>query len=115
MEDKKLIAEALLSIAKNSTTEFIEVAADSELIETAKKFNIVLPSPDLAVIKTVYAEIDKVNRNGVVLPRTAVEKGLPTLIGKQINWEHQGSGRICGYIIDAKINNDLIEIIGVIF
>jgi hypothetical protein len=115
MNDNKLIAQALLDIAKNSTTEFIEVAQDSDLIEAAKKFNIVLPSPDLAVIKTVYAEIDKVNRNGVILPRPAVEKGLPTLIGKQINWEHQGSGRICGYIIDAKVNKDLIEITGVIF
>jgi len=115
MENKKLIAEALLEIAKNSSTTIIEVAEDKELIEAAQKIGIVLPSPDLAVLKTVYAEIDKVNRNGVVLPRNAVEKGLPTLIGKQINWEHEGSGRICGYTIDAKINDDKIEIIGVVF
>jgi len=115
MDNKKLISQALLDIAKNSTTEFIEVSQDSELIETAKKFNIVLPSPDLSVIKTVYAEIDKVNLNGVILPREAVETGLPTLIGKNINWEHQGAGQICGYIIDAKVNEDLIEITGVIF
>jgi len=115
MENKKLIAEALLEIAKNSSTTIIEVAEDKELINAAKKIGIVLPSPDLAVLKTTYAEIDKVNRNGVVLPRNAVEKGLPTLIGKQINWEHEGSGRICGYIIDAKINENKIEIIGVVF
>lgn len=115
MNNNKLIAQALLDIAKNSETTFIEVSEDKELIEAAKKLGIVLPSPDLAVIKTIYAEIDKVNRNGVVLPKNAVEKGLPTLIGKQINWEHEGSGRICGYIIDAKINKDKIEIIGVVF
>lgn len=115
MENKKFLAEALLEIAKKSTTEFVEVEQDYELIETAEKFNIKLPSPDLAVIKTVYAEIDKVNRNGVILPREAVKKGLLTLIGKQINWEHQGSGRICGYIIDARIKEDQIEITGVIF
>ena len=115
MENKKLIAEALLDLAKSSETTFIEVAEDKELIDAAKKIGIVLPSPDLAVLKTVYAEIDKVNRNGVVLPKSAVEKGLPTLIGKQINWEHDGAGRICGYTIDAKINSDEIEIIGVIF
>jgi len=115
MENKKLIAEALLDLAKSSETTFIEVAEDKELIDAAKKIGIVLPSPDLAVLKTVYAEIDKVNRNGVVLPKSAVEKGLPTLIGKQINWEHDGAGRICGYTIDAKINNDKIEIIGVVF
>jgi hypothetical protein len=115
MENKNLIAEALLDIAKNSETTFIDASEDKELIETAKKIGIVVPSPDLAVLKTIYAEIDKVNRNGVVLPRKAVEKGLPTLIGKQINWEHDGAGRICGYIIDAKINEDKIEIIGVVF
>jgi len=115
LNDKKLIAETLLEIAKNSTTEIIEVDSDFNLIETAEKINIKLPSPDLAVIKTVYAEIDKVNKNGIVLPRKAVEEGLPTLIGKQINWEHDGAGRICGYIIDAQINKDLIEITGVIF
>jgi hypothetical protein len=115
MNNNKLLAEALLDIAKNSETTFVEVAEDKSLIEAAKKLGIVLPSPDLAVLKTVYAEVDKVNKNGVVLPKDAAEKGLPTLIGKQINWEHEGSGRICGYIIDAKINNGLIEIIGVIF
>jgi hypothetical protein len=115
MKTKKLIAEALLEIAKNSETTFIEVADNKELIKTAEKLGIVIPSPDLSIFKTVYAEIDKVNRNGVVLPKKAVEDGLPTLIGKQINWEHEGAGRICGYIIDAKINGDKIEIIGVIF
>jgi urease gamma subunit len=115
MENNKLIAEALLDLAKLSETTFIEVAEDKELIDAAKKLGIVLPSPDLAVLKTVYAEIDKVNRNGVILPKNAVKKGLPTLIGKQINWEHDGAGRICGYIIDAKIKEDKIEIIGVVF
>lgn len=115
MNERKLIAEALLEIARNSITEFIEVGQDYDLIESAEKFNIKLPSPDLAVIKTVYAEIDKVNHNGVILPRNAVEKGLATIIGKQINWEHKGSGFICGYIIDTKIIKNEIEITGVIF
>ncbi|MCE5214026.1 MAG: hypothetical protein LLF83_04825, partial [Methanobacterium sp.] len=115
MENKNLIAQALLDIARNSETTFIEVSEDKELIDTAKKLGLLVPSPDLSVFKTVYAEIDKVNLNGIVLPKEAVMKGLPTLIGKQINWEHDGAGRVCGYIIDAKINEDKIEIIGVIF
>ena len=115
MDNKKLIAEALLEIAKNSTTEIIDSSDNKELIAAAEKIGIILPSPDLAVIKTVYAEIDKVNKNGVILPKKAVEKGIQTLVGKQINWEHDGAGRICGYTIDAKINSDEIEIIGVIF
>lgn len=115
MDNKKIISEALLDLAKTSITKIIDSKDDKELINLASKLGIVIPSPDLAVIKTVYAEIDKVNRNGVVLPKNAVEKGLPTLIGKNINWEHDGAGRICGYIIDAKIVEDKIEIIGVIF
>lgn len=113
--DRRILAEALLERARESKTQFVELSEGDELITIAQKIGLVLPSPDLAVIKTVYAEIDKVNRNGVTLPRKAVEDGLPTLIGKQINWEHDGAGQICGYTIDAKINEDKIEIVGVIF
>ena len=116
MENRKLIAEALLEIAQRGHTDFIENAAiDKEIKEAAKRIGIELPSPDLMVMKTVYAEIDKVNLNGVILPRKAVEKGLKTLIGKQCNWEHDGAGFVCGYTIDAKINDDKIETINVIF
>jgi len=115
MNNKKLIANALLTIAANSTTEIIDSSDNKELITAAEKIGLVIPSPDLSVIKTVYAEIDKVNLNGVILPRKAVEKGIKTLVGKQINWEHDGAGRICGYTIAATINGDKIEIIGVIF
>jgi hypothetical protein len=116
MEDKKLIAQALLDIAKRSETTFLEVGKeDKELIEAAKKIGIELPSPDLMVMKTVYAEIDKVNLNGVILPRKAVKEGLNTLIGKQCNWEHNGSGYVCGYTISAQINEDKVETINVLF
>jgi hypothetical protein len=116
MSDKKLIAEALLEIAQRSETTFLEVSSeDKELIAAAEKIGLVIPSPDLSVMKTVYAEIDKVNLNGVVLPRKAVEKGIQTLIGKQCNWEHDGAGFVCGYTISAKINGDEIETINVLF
>jgi len=116
MENNKLIAEALLEIAKRSETTFLEIGKeDKELIEAAKKIGIELPSPDLMVMKTVYAEIDKVNLNGVILPKKAVKEGLNTLIGKQCNWEHNGSGFICGYTISAKINEDKVETINVLF
>ena len=116
MENNKLIANALLEIAKRSQTTFLEVGKeDKELIEAAKKLGIELPSPDLMVMKTIYAEIDKVNLNGVILPRKAVEEGLNTLVGKQCNWEHDGAGFVCGYTISAKINEDKIETINVLF
>jgi hypothetical protein len=116
MENNKLIAEALLEIAKRSETTFLDIGKeDKELIEAAKKIGIELPSPDLMVMKTIYAEIDKVNLNGVILPKKAVKEGLSTLIGKQCNWEHSGSGFICGYTISAKINEDKVETINVLF
>jgi len=116
MEDNRLIAQALLEIAQRSETTFLEVGKeDKELIDAAKKIGIELPSPDLMVMKTVYAEIDKVNLNGVILPKKAVKEGLNTLIGKQCNWEHNGSGFVCGYTISAKINGDKVETINVLF
>jgi hypothetical protein len=116
MENNKLIAGALLEIARRSETTFLEVGKeDKELIDAAKKLGIELPSPDLMVMKTIYAEIDKVNLNGVILPKKAVKEGLNTLIGKQCNWEHDGAGFVCGYTISAKINEDKIETINVLF
>lgn len=114
MENKKLLAEALLEIAKNSTTEIL-LSADKELVDAASKMGIVLPSPDLAILKTTYCEIGKVNLNGVILNRKSVEEGLPTLQGKQVNWEHLGAYNVCGYIIDSSIKEDKVEIIAVVF
>ena len=116
MNDRKIIADALLEIAKNSTTEFIDDAKiDKEMIKVAEKAGISVPSPDLCLFKTVYAEIDKTNLNGVRLPKKAVEEGLHTLVGKNLNWEHEGSGFVAGYTIKAEINGNKIETINVLF
>jgi hypothetical protein len=112
---KNILASSLLDWTRNSETTFITAEMNAELVAKAEKLGIVLPSSDLAIFKTIYAEIDKVNRNGVVLPRKAVEVGLPTLRGKQINWEHFGAGRICGYILDAEIVDDKIVVYGTLF
>jgi len=116
MDNKKILANALLEIAKNSTTTFLaDNEIDEEIKLAAKKMNIELPSPDLAIFKTIYAEIDKVNLNGVILPRKAVEEGIKTLIGKQVNFEHEGAGHVCGFSIDAKIKEDKVETTNVFF
>jgi hypothetical protein len=117
MNDKKIIAEALLEIAKERSTTILlsETQYDDEIMLAAEKIGIVIPSPDFAVFETVYAEIDKPNKNGVILPRKAVEEGLPTLIGKQCNWEHEGVGQLCGYTISAKIDGDNVRTINVIW
>jgi len=116
MNDKKLIANTLLEIAKNSTTELIEDAAiDSEIKEAAKKMGMILPSPDFAVFKTKWADIGKANLNKVRLPRKAVEEGIQTLIGKNLNFEHQGAYNVCGFCLSVEIKKDEIECIQVFY
>jgi len=115
MNDNKVIAQYLFDLAKESKSEFIEISEDSELIDIAKKMNLVIPSPDIAILKTVYAQTDIPNRNHIVLPKEAVKKALPTLIGKQANWSHKGANYICGWILDSKLEKDLIIIYVAIF
>jgi hypothetical protein len=116
MENNKLIANLLLEIAKNSTTEFIEDSkVDSEIKESAKKMGMILPSPDLAVFKTKWADIDKKNLNNVRLPRKAVEDGIQTLVGKNLNFEHKGAYNVCGFCLSVKIKKDEIECIQVFY
>jgi len=116
MNDKQLIANFLLGIAKKSTTEFIDDAkVDKEMIEVAKKLGIILPSPDFALFRTVWAEIDKVNLNGVRLPRKAVEEGLDTFLFKQVNFEHKGAYNMCGITLAATIKEDKIETINIFY
>ena len=92
MDNKKLIAQILLEIAKNSTTEIIEDSKiDQEIVDAAKKMGMVIPSPDLAIFKTKWADIGKSNLNGVRLPRKAVEDSIQTLVGKNLNFEHKGA------------------------
>ena len=108
MEEKKLIAQYLYDMAKESKSEFIEIAVDSELAKVAKKMNLVVPSPDIAILRTIYAEVDKPNRNKIVLPKEAAKKALPTLVGKQANWSHRGKNFVCGWILNAELEDDKI-------
>jgi len=106
--DKIILAQYLYDMAKESKSEFIEISKDSELIKIAEKMNLVIPSPDIAILKTIYAQVDVPNLNKIVLPKEAAKKAIPTLIGKQANWSHKGKNYICGWILDAKLEKDLI-------
>jgi hypothetical protein len=108
MDNNKILAQYLYDMAKESKSEFIEISKDSELIKVAEKMNLVIPSPDIAILRTIYAEVDKPNRNNIVLPKEAAKKALPTLIGKQANWSHKGKNYVCGWILDAKLEKDVI-------
>lgn len=112
--NKKVIAASLLEWTLGSKTTFAK-DENKDLADKAKKLGIELPSPDLAAFETIYCEVDKYNLNGVKVSKKAAEKGIATLIGKQINWNHEGAHQICGYIIDAFIKEDKIYIDGILF
>lgn len=115
--EKIILAKSLLEWSLGSKTEWLKSSEEDilELADIAKRKGIVLPSPDFAVFKTYYAQIGVPNKNRVLLKREDVEKGLPTLIGKNINLDHFGKDSICGYILDAKIDGDMIVVYGCIF
>lgn len=109
MKCKKLIlANYLYDIAKSSKSEIIEVSKDDELAKIAAKRGILVPSPDIAILKTRYAKFDEPNRNKIVLPKKTAIKALPSIVGKQSNWSHKGKNYLCGFILDAKIEDDFI-------
>jgi len=76
---------------------------------------LILPSPDFAVFKTKWADIDKKNLNDVRLPRKAVDVGIQTLVGKNLNFEHKGAYNVCGFCLSVKIKKDEIECIQVFY
>ena len=112
--NRKLLSASLLEWTLGSKTTFSK-DENKDLAEKAQKLGIELPSPDLAAFETIYCEVDKYNLNGVKVSKKAAEKGITTLIGKQINWNHEGAHQICGYIIDAFIKEDKIYIDGILF
>ena len=113
MEDKLVLAKALYEWTLNSKNRFI--VSDDELIQKAAKWGMIFPNPDLALMETIYCELDVFNRNGDMLPKTVAEEGISSVIGKQMNFEHLGAGHVCGYIIDARIENNFIIIDTVLF
>ena len=93
--------------------EFSTVLAqtsDHSILKIAAKRGLQYPSPHLALFKSVYAKMEEANGNGVRLATKAVEESLPTLVGKQVNFNHQRQNAICGYILDAWLNKKTDEI-----
>lgn len=105
----------LKDMSYGSTYKILDEGSDKEeLLEVAKKANIVLPSPDLAIFKCNYAFVDTKNKNGCILPKEEVEKSLSTLVGKAIDFDHLRK-KIVGHFIDAKLEGDAIIAYGIFF
>lgn len=116
-DEKKLLAQAMLEWTLQSKNEWLEFSEKDikELTVLAEKRGIVVSSPDIAILKTYYAQIGVANNNNVLLNKAPAEKGLKTLIGKQVNFDHLGAKHVCGYILDAKIEKDMIVTYACIF
>lgn len=111
----EIIGKSLAEYTLNSKTSFLEGKDNNELEDLAKKKGIQIPNRDLSFFKTIYAEVNVPNRNKMVLPLEKVKKGLPSLIGKQINFDHKGTHFICGFILDAKLEDKFIIVYGCLF
>lgn len=88
------------------------LATDEQTIqEVAERVGIQLPSNNVALFQSVYANAnEEANLNGVRLTLEAVEKAIPTLIGAQANLNHSaddapyGAGFLVGIILAAWID-----------
>jgi hypothetical protein len=110
------LGASLVEWAINSKTEFLDANAETkELVELVKKRGIAYPNRNLAFFKTIYAELEVPNRNRVRLPKDAVIKGLPTMAGCQINFDHTGAHNICGFMLDSKIEDNFVVVYGALF
>jgi len=116
IEIKEKLGASLVEWAENSRTEVIEAEnADKELVDMAKKKGLIVPNQDLAFLKTYYCEIGKPNLNGVEITKEAAELGITSAAGQQVNLNHEGFHLIVGWILDAKIEKNLVVIYAVLF
>jgi hypothetical protein len=112
---EKALNDFLKDMSCSSKYTFLEEGKDNkELKEVCEKRGVAFPNQDLAIMKIVYAFIDKTNLNGASLPRVEVEKALHTIVGKAIDFDHIRE-RIVGFLLDAKIEGDQIISYGAFF
>lgn len=112
-QNKEKINLFLESMTLGTQYKILEEGKDKdELKEVAEKFGLVVPSRDFAVFKGMYAFIDKENLNGCTLPKEEVEKALPTLRGKAVDFDHYRKN-VVGFWLEGKIVKDQIISYGV--
>ena len=83
------------------------IASDTQaLYDIANARGIQMPHPALSIFSSTLCEIENPNANRVRLGKKATLEALDTIIGTQINFNHVRKGAICGYVIDATLNNN---------
>ena len=83
-----------------------------ELREIGEEYGLTLPSPDIAIVKTLFAECDQVNLNKCTLPLLEVQKSLPTLKGKGMDINHNSRYTI-GYWLGCSLEETTLVAYGV--
>lgn len=116
MDKIKLLASCLMDWTLDSETEFLESAnLDKEMESKIYGYGLQYPNPDLAFFKTRYLKLNVANKNGIRAYEQEVKQGLPTIRGKQINFDHKGKHFICGWLLDGKIEDDHMVVYGAFF
>jgi len=108
----------LKDFADNSEIEILEESKKkSELEQIAKARGIQLKgSKDLAGFKTIYTFANKANKNRARLPKKALLKALPSMIGKPVDIDHNRR-YVIGHYIDYKYvqKDDMVVAYGVFY
>jgi len=98
------IKDFLVDFKKNSETVVLETGSkeskELEKIAEARGYSI-KGSRDLAMFKTVYAFVDRANKNNAIIPKKQLLKILPQLVGKPISANHNRS-HVIGHYVDYK-------------
>jgi len=112
------VTDFLRDYAKYSDTELLEESkTKTELEKIAKARGIQLKgSKDLAGFKTIYTFANKANKNRARLPKKALLKALPSIIGKPIDVDHNRR-YVIGHYIDYKYiqKDDMVVAYGVLY
>lgn len=113
---KESLGKSLATWTLESKTEFLDAKnINQELLNVAKEKGITDFEQDLAMFKTIYAEIGIENLNNVTITKEGAEAGIHTAAGKQINWNHLGRHQVCGFLLGGKIEGQKIILYGAIF
>ena len=121
--EKELISSAqvqefLADFENNATVELLEDAKEkNEIFEIALARGINLKeSKDIAGFKCVYCFADIANKNKARLPKKALLKSLPTLVGKPVDVDHLRNA-VIGVLIDSRyiVKDESVIAYGILF